>query len=168
MIIDVLGLGESLKEYRPSRNITVGVNDINKYYRTNYFVCVDKPNKFTEERLNNIVNHKGIMFTHLGEWTDYRDINLIELTTGRGIFTNIDDDKICYSNNSTLVACVIAYKLGAKVINLYGADFNTHNAFKDNSLEMVLKHFQLLNEEFKKRGVTLNVTKQSRLYEILK
>lgn len=168
MIIDVLGLGESLKDYRPSKNLTVGVNDINKYYRTNYFVVVDRITAFSPDRLNNIVNHKAELFTHLDEWSDLRSINLIELANGRGSLKDLDSDLICYSNNSTFVACVIAYKLGAKVINLYGADFNTHQNFKDSMLEQTLKDFYNLNLEFKKRGVDFNATKQSKLYQILK
>ena len=39
MKIDVLGLGESLKEYKPSKNKTIGVNDIFKHHKVDYLVC---------------------------------------------------------------------------------------------------------------------------------
>ena len=65
MKVDILGLGESLKEYSPSDNITIGVNDIFKFHPVDYLVCVDNPQRFSAERFNTIINsnHKKF-YTH--------------------------------------------------------------------------------------------------------
>lgn len=167
MIFDVLGLGESLKEFQLSENLTIGVNDIAKYHHTDYFVCVDRPRKFTETRLKNIINNRGEMFTHLEEWLSYRDCNIIELTNGRGLLDDLDSNLVCHSTSSTYVAVVIAYKLGATEMNIYGADFNTHKAFNGNMLESTLKDFKLLFDTLKNKGIKINVTKESKLNLIL-
>lgn len=168
MVIDVLGLGPSLERYKPSSNITIGVNDIYKYFRTNYFIVVDLPKKFTSERLRNIVNHKAILYTHLDCWKSYHNkVELIQLANGRGNLKELDSEKYCYSNNSTFVACILAYKLGAKEINLYGADFTNHKHIKDSVKIQAIQHFIDLSRELKERDVQLRVTKESSLSDYL-
>lgn len=168
MIVDVLGLGESINRYKPNKNITVGVNDIFKHFRTNYFVCVDLPKKFTSERLRNIIDHKSTLYTHLDCWKVYHPkVEMIQLANGRGNLKELDSEKYCYSNNSTFVATVLAYKLGAKRINLYGVDFSNHNHIKDNVKIQAIQHFLDLSRELEERGVSLCVTKESSLSDYL-
>jgi len=168
MTINVLGLGRTVSQYQPNETeISIGVNDINKFFETDYFVCVDKPQRFSAERLGRIINHDSKMFTHLKEWEKYRGINLIELANGRGNLKQLDSDLFAFSHNSTFVAVVLAYKLGADKIKLYGVDFNNHPAIKDLLLESSLKDFKSLNTELLKRGVELQTTKESRLSEFL-
>jgi len=166
----VLGLGESLKEYSPNENITTfGVNDIFKYYPVDYLVCVDRIHKFTARRFEAISKstHKKF-YTHLDEWKGHvNNVQLINLTGSRGCIKGIEGNNICYSNNSTFVAVVIAYKHGAKKISIYGADFNTHPNFKDAKGEAALQDFKRLFYYLKSKGVIINVAKGSRLNEVL-
>lgn len=170
MKMDVLGLGESVLSYVNTGNQTVGVNDINKYYPVDYLVVVDLPRRFTGNRLATI--KKSIpkkFFTYLEEWRgivfNYEKINL---APGRGFLNHLHDkDLVCHSNNSTFVACVMAYKLGAKEIYLYGADFNTHPNFTDDPLKRTLKDFKALYDKLLKVGVKMYVTKESRLSEFI-
>jgi len=164
MEIDVLGLGESIKEFKPNGNITIGVNDIAKYFKTDYLVVVDKPERFTKKRLETIVNHRCKMFTHLKEWLPYRKVNLIQLAYGRGSLNDIETERYCYSNNSTYVAVVLAYKLGATKINIFGADFNSHPTL---NTQTVLIDFKRLFDYLKGKGIEITVTKQSRLNEVI-
>lgn len=169
MKIDVLGLGESLKEYKPSKNKTIGVNDIFKHYKTNYLVCVDKPSRFSKDRLKTIIESDVDKFyTHLNEWSRLKvKTQIIKLNGARGSLKGIEKDEVCYSNNSTFVAVVIAYKMGAKQINIYGADFNTHPNFKNELLETALDDFERLFDYLKSKDVEINVSKDSRLNEVI-
>jgi len=125
MIISVLGLGESVNEFINNGSTTIGVNDIWKHHKADYVVCVDRINAFTVNRLSTILKSKPKKFlTHLEEWKRIMPtFELIELSKGRGNLNDIDNT-FAYSNNSVFVAVVLAYKLGATEINIYGADFN--------------------------------------------
>ena len=164
MTFDVLGLGESIKEFTPKGNITIGVNDVAKHFSTDYLVVVDKPEKFTKERLQTIVDHRCTMYTHLKEWLPYRKVKIIELSFGRGNLNDIETERFCYSNNSTFVAVVLAYKLGATKINIFGADFNNH---PNLDTKTVLIDFKKLFDYLKSKGITINVTKSSALNQIV-
>ena len=168
MRFDVLGLGESLNNYTPTGNKTIGVNDIWSRVKTGHVVCVDLPNRFTPERLKTIINSNCEFYTPLIEWEGLRQINKIALVNARGSLKELDSqDKVCYSNNSAFVACVMAWKLGAKELYLYGVDFNTHPNFKDESFIRVINDFKNLYSEFQKRGVEIYVTKESVLSEFI-
>jgi len=169
MKIDVLGLGESLKEFKPSDNKTIGVNDIFKHHSVDYLVCVDKPGRFTKERLNTILNSDVKKFyTHLNEWSRLKiKVQIIKLNGVRGSLNGIEEDVFCYSNNSTFVAVVLAYKMKAKQINIYGADFNTHPNFKDSLLDTALKDFKQLFDYLKEQDVEINVANGSKLKELI-
>lgn len=173
MKFDVLGLGESISRYVHTGNQTIGVNDIWKYHKTDYVVCVDLPEKFTEERLNTILESDTAAFiTQLNEWMPYFHQCLIrfwkiDFAPGRGSLEKLDSDLICYSNNSTYIACIMAWKLGAKELYLYGVDFKTHKNFKDASLERALKDFKQLYQALTRRGVKMYVTAESRLSEFI-
>ena len=168
MIANILGLGESIKHYKPKVNeIAIGVNDVYKHFNVDYFVCVDKPHKFEDERLMAIIDNPAPLYTHLTDWWKLRNnINLIELSTGRGILKELESEKFCHSNNSTYIAVILAYKLGATEINLYGVDFNNHKHIKDNVLEQAVSHFKLLFLALKSKGIKINITNESKLYEI--
>ena len=168
MIVNILGLGESIKHYKPKANeIAIGVNDVYKHFNVDYFVCVDKPHKFEDERLMAIIDNPAPLYTHLPDWWKLRNnINLIELSTGRGILKELDSEKFCHSNNSTYIAVILAYKLGATEINLFGVDFNSHKHIKDNVLKVAINDFKLLFLALKSKGIKINITKESKLYEI--
>jgi len=91
---------------------------------------------------------------------------LIELSKGRGNLNDIDNT-FAYSNNSVFVAVVLAYKLGATEINIYGADFNTHAAFNGNMLLATLDDFKKLFDFLKEKGIKITVSKGSKLNQIL-
>lgn len=157
-LIHVLGMGESLKEYKPDGCTTIGVNDIHGKIKTDFVVCVDVPTAFNSERLATLkqTNCEGF-YSQLDEWAFLPNFNKIEFNRGRGFVSEIDNNKFCYSNNSTYVAVILAFKMGAKCIVLHGADFQTHAHFKGNSKDKVLTDFKELNKALKARGVTLHV-----------
>ena len=166
MTIEVLGLGESLSEYQPNGNITIGVNDIHSRIKTNYVVCVDTFEPFTKERLNTILNTKCCGFyTHLPCWKSVENYTEIKLHR----LAEIDSELFRYSNNSPFVACVLAYKLGATRIVLWGVDMNTHHALsKPNSFERAVKDYVKLKSDLLDRGCELVIGSEiSALHKIL-
>lgn len=170
MEIDVIGCGESALKYTNTGNLTVGVNDCNKIYPVDYLVCVDLPKSFQKERLRTILNSRPKkFFSQLQEWHSLiLNFQKIKFSIGSGVLSDFDNkETVCYSNNSTFVAVVIAYKLGAKEINLYGADFNTHPNFIDNNLKKTMKDFKSLNNLLFLKGCKLRVTKESSLSTII-
>lgn len=165
MKIDVLGLGDSFKEFTPSKNITIGVNDIYKTYKVDYLILVDKPERFTKDRLKTIIESTPLKFySHINDWERLvPNFCKINLAKGRGNIEHIETQDLCYSNNSTYVAVVLAYKIGAKEINLFGIDFNNHKFIKDSILETTKKDFKQLINYLKSKGVKVNISKGSSL-----
>jgi hypothetical protein len=170
MIIDVLGLGESIKNYNPSGNITIGVNDIFKYHKVDHLLVMDKPERFERERLKTIMLSTPKKFysncrEENGTYTWQNLVNnFIPITPekGRGNVKTLDSDRYSISSNSTFTAVVLAYKLGAKQINCYGLDFNTHpHLSSDRSLETIIEHFTKLRDELSKRYITVFVSSQN-------
>lgn len=159
MTIHVLGLGDSLEHYKPDNNITIGVNDIHKFIKTDYVVCVDHLFAFSKDRLETILKTrcKGF-YSQIVDWgMVIPNFKLIEFNSGRGLLHELDNNKFCYSNNSPFVACILAYKLGAKNIVLHGVDLIDHPHIKGNSKEKALLDYKNLNKAFKSRGVNLFV-----------
>lgn len=170
MRIHVLGLGKSLEEYKPNAEISIGVNDIFSRIETDFIVCIDPPNRFTDQRIETINNSTPVkFFTNRNEWEHVKGYHLITLNPVRGSVKELRSDKICYSNNSPFVACVMAYKLGAKEIVLHGVDFVDHHALsKSEQFSRAMNDFKKLNDELKKYRVKLFVSsKYSTLSEFL-
>lgn len=171
MKYDVIACGESVLRYANTGNKTVGVNDCYRFYPVDYLVCVDKPSVFSVARLKIIKESTPKkFFTSLNDWENmipaYEKINLAS-GSGRVVELN-NPNRVCHSICSPFVACVMAYKLGAKEINLYGADFNTHHALsEDTKKKRVLKDFKALNEALLENGCILKVTKESLLSTII-
>jgi len=157
MKIDVLGLGETLNHYQNDGSTTIGVNDIQRYHSTDYVVCVDHTTVFNAERLQGIKNSKCIGFyTQLEDWNNLvQNVNIIEFNRGRGLIDGLDSDRFCYSNNSPYVACILAYKLGAKKIVLWGVDFNDHPHLNGSAREKSFRDYKELQKALNKRGVSI-------------
>lgn len=158
MKINVLGLGDTLKHYVNDGSICIGVNDIQRYHNTDYVVCVDSPDVFKPERLEGIKASKCIGFyTQLEDWTKLvQNINIIEFNRGRGLVEEIDTNRFCYSNNSPYVACVLAYKLGATEIVLWGVDFNDHPHLNGSARDKSFRDYKELQKALNKRGVSIS------------
>lgn len=145
-IINVLGLGDSLKLFIPDGNITIGVNDIWSRVRADYIVCLDTRDRFVPDRLKVIDESKPIeFFSQLDDWKDRSDFKKIELQPD---FPNykcqINTAKLPKSLCSPFVATAIAYKLGANEIHLYGVDLINHPHLGPDSCEQIKLHFKNL------------------------
>ena len=159
MIIDILGLGESISQYTPSNNISFGVNDINRFHEVDYLVCLDKPDKFPKDRRKYIENNTAKYFyTHFSEWGHVYNFRKIEL---QQFYPNsccdLDQDAIPKSCYSPFVAICLAYKMfKPNEIHLYGVDMNNHvnlNSQKDK----IIRHTRNLKTALKAHNCSLAV-----------
>lgn len=141
MTIAVLGTGESIKDYKGE--LAIGVHDVWRYVQTQYVICTDSPKRFTIDRRTIINECRPIkLFSHLQSWSDHPCFEKVTLHSPRGK-ANYKAEGLSYGIMSVLPAMVLAYKLGATQINLYGIDLVNHKSFKDvDRMEKCIKHLQ--------------------------
>ena len=169
-LINVLATGPSLNRYRESSDTTIGVNKIVLTHKVDHLVCIDVAAGFPEFVLKKFrIGNYQKFYTHLyDEWKGIipREIVKIDLLNRSSV--DLDTDKYSYSISSPFVAVILAYKLGANIIDLYGADYNDHPSFKSpDTLKRIKTDFKLLQRELLKKGVSIRVTKESCLSEFL-
>lgn len=145
MMVHVIGLGPSAKQFKPDGNITIGVNDVKG---CDYQVCVDRPSAFNHMRYFTIRHLKvKQFFTHLDDWNfldSFKKIELKNINAHNGRWNEF----IPSSNNSPFVACGIANHIfGAKEIRLWGVDFTDHPNIKDEMREQAVRDYALLNKK---------------------
>lgn len=157
--IFVLGLGETLKFFKDFDKPKIGVNDIWAKVKTEMVVCIDRPEKFTASRLQIIKScSPQIFYSYLDTWRQFKNESYYWKAPIKGIEKNevFKEGVIYHSLHSPFVACNIAYLLGAKNIVMYGVDFLSHSKLKGASaISKIVSDFAWLNENFKKRGVSL-------------
>lgn len=158
MTIHVIGKGESKEFFKHDGNITIGVNDVNKWIKTDHIVVVDPMDAYKEEH-ETFRNSNAMFWSQLEDNRNYvKNFTLIELARGRGVLDEFDSDRFVYSITSPFVAVHLAYKLGAKNIVMWGVDFNTHPNFDTDSLRnRALKDFGNLRKKLNERGVNFYV-----------
>lgn len=166
----VLGTGPSLSAWRPDGRVVFGVNDVGRYHRVDYLICIDKPAVFTAERREVIIKTECREFiTQNPEWLSLRDsVRLIRIKW-RGQIKKLDAPEFIYSNNSPFSAAVLAYKMGFKDITLFGVDFGGHPVLSmPFKLKRAMMDFEALYQAFRRRGVRLRVCPgASRLREVI-
>jgi hypothetical protein len=165
MTIHVIGKGESKEFFKHDGNITIGVNDVNKWIKTDHIVVVDPMDAYKEQ-------HETYRSSNAMFWSQNEDnknyvknFTLIELARGRGVLDEFDSDRFVYSITSPFVAVHLAYKLGAKNIVMWGVDFNTHPNFDTDSLRnRALKDFGNLRKKLNERGVNFYVGNEMSMF----
>lgn len=158
MTIHVIGKGESKEFFKHDGNITIGVNDVNKWIKTDHIVVVDPMDAYKEGH-ETYRNSNAMFWSQLEDNRNYvKNFTLIELARGRGVLDEFDSDRFVYSITSPFVAVHLAYKLGAKNIVMWGVDFNTHPNFDTDSLRnRALKDFGNLRKKLNERDVNFYV-----------
>ena len=160
-IVNILGLGQSLKEYKPNGGITIGVNDITTFVDIDYLVIQDKPHAFSFNRYQQIIDNppKKYVFSYQTEWQqDFaKEDNNIFLHLPQKITTGLD---------STYLAVKIArIYFNASQINLYGVDFTNHPQHS-KILPKILKQYEQIAEVLSDLNIKLCCTNTSALKDI--
>lgn len=170
MKIFVLGLGPSIRAFRPTGHITVGVNDIARHVTPDILVTADPPGRFTPERRHIIATTESrVLVSMFREWYGIHPrFRLIQSAKGRGILDDLDSPRWVFSNHSTFVAIVMAYKLGATEIETFGMDFSGHPALsKPHMIKTAITDLVNLRRALAARGVTLRACSESPMAEHL-
>jgi len=130
--IEVLGLGPTLRYYKPDKNnTTVGVNDIFAFHRVDNLLVLDSKDSFTPERFHIIVNSTPRRFySSLLEWEIMPFFSHIQKAPKPGDLSYLDTDLLPFHVDSSFSAACLAYKLGAKRIIMHGVDLKDHPDLK--------------------------------------
>jgi hypothetical protein len=163
MTIHVIGKGESKEFFKHDGNVTIGVNDVNRWIETDHIVMVDPVH---ESMRNVLITTSAKFWSQLESNSIYvKHFNKIDLARGRGVLDEFDSDRFVYSITSPFVAVHLAYKLGAKNIVMWGVDFNTHPNFDTDSLRnRALKDFGNLRKKLNERGVNFYVGNEMSMF----
>jgi len=128
MEASILGLGPSLKDYKPNGRITFGVNDIFRFYPVDHLIVQNYPRQFDAERLEVINNSRPkVLHTSLKDWDNHPCYREMDMLGPRGGL-DFDSTSIAYSFFSPFCAMDMAVKMGAKNITVYGVDLIGHHA----------------------------------------
>jgi len=169
MIINVIGLGDTAKEFNPDGNLTLCVNDTNRL--CDYRVIVDRFSAFSKGRqfalMYNLVERtsKGV-FSQLPEWDILKDKNFTHINLKAiHAHNNRWNEFIPSSNNSPFVACGVAYKyFNATEIRLWGVDMLDHPHLNGAMREQSVKDFKLLQKILNEKGRRIIPHEKSYLY----
>ena len=148
MRIAILGMGDSLKEYHPDEyDFAIGVNDIWRYVKTKYVVCLDHRKVFTADRISVIDDCKPVAFySQIVNWDTRPDFVKIDLLPGYpDNFCQLETKAFHKSFCSPFVACQIAYKYHkADEIHLFGVDMVNHPHLDIELCDKIKIHFKNL------------------------
>lgn len=155
----MLGLGCSIGEFTPDEFIlSVGVNDIWRYHRSEILVVLDHAKGFKPDRLRVINESKPEAFySQIVAWDHRPEFKQITIIPG---YPNgaIDVSKGIYKSFcSPYVAVQIAWRYYfADEIHLFGVDMTDHPNL-GSLIPDIKKHFQHLKNALKDKGVEMIV-----------
>lgn len=157
--IVVCGCGVSAPELGdPTHFITIGVNDIQRLYSTNYLVVVNDKASFDSkgpDRWYWIENAKApYTFTHI-KGLKIRAESKVLIQLGKYGGCDLDKPAVDYSNNSPYIGVIIAAHLGATHIGLIGVDFLENHFFAKTGEHVLNKRVNSINDEYKKLHAAL-------------
>jgi hypothetical protein len=160
-IIAILGLGPSLKLFRSvDFDLTIGVNDIWRYYKTDAVVCLDNFNAFTADRLRVIRScTPEYFYSQKVLWDTMKGFRKIELLPGYpDSFVQFETKALHKSYCSPFVAAQIAYKdFRASEIHLFGVDLISHPHLDKALCAKIKIHFRNLSKALKDKSCELIV-----------
>lgn len=152
----VLGCGPSAKEIQGKQVdlVSIGVNDIAKYFRPDYLVVVNEQRSFNGRWPNVKDNGAKAVFTHL----PYKRLpleNTVKINLGRKNGTISVETGVDYSVDSPYMAILIASFMGAREIGLIGVDFTDPNHNLHKRYGDIVKQYNVLYRDLNKRGIKL-------------
>jgi hypothetical protein len=159
--VAVLGLGTSLSEFNPSEfDLSIGVNDIWRYVKSDVVICLDKRTIFSYERLKVIDScTPKAFYSQIVNWDTRPDFVKINFIPGYpDNFVQLETRELHKSYCSPFVACQIAYKYyGATEIYLFGVDLTNHPHLDKVICDKIKVHFRNLKKALEEKGCKLIV-----------
>jgi hypothetical protein len=158
--IAVLGLGPSLNSYTSDYDLSIGVNDIWRFIKTDVVVCLDNPSAFKPDRLKAINECTPMAFySQMVVWDTRKDFVKLNLLDGYpDNLVQFDTPALHKSYCSPFVACQIAYKYYfADEIHLFGVDLTSHPHLDKLLCAKIITHFRNLKTALTQKGCDLIV-----------
>jgi hypothetical protein len=155
MIAHVLGLAESVRDFKPDGNVTIGCNDIYRYFETDYLFVVSA---LSPARANFVENARPKkLFSTMSRWSAHPCYEYIahKMTPWKENRPNTLGEWIYYSNNTPFIQASWAFNQGFKEIVLWGCDFTDHPLLKDDAIIKTYFDFQGLKKAMKEKGVSM-------------
>lgn len=167
--IYVLGTGPGIENFN-NNSVCIGVNDIWKYYKTNYLLLLDRPDTFTIDRIEIIKNSEPVtFFSNLYEWSflpKYKHITVNESGGDLSTLNREDFELFPRHVDSTFTAVCIAYRLGYRNIILHGVHLKDHPILK-SSWPLIKDCYSKLFVQLKNYHCSISVNDNSPLLEVL-
>lgn len=151
----IVGCGPSAWNFRPGRDYDkiIGVNDASRWCNCDELVVVNSQSTFPEERWQFIRDFKGTIHTHLSE-EELPVKTSTKFLLGEKHRCCLDCPEVDYSFDSPYIAILIAYRQGAKEIDLIGVDFINHPHL-EKRISHIQRDYNKLNESLRGKGVVL-------------
>lgn len=168
MTINILGCGESTKQYH-GHGMSIGVNDCLKHgHKPNLLGIWNHRNKFTPDRVSTIIKTNPIkLYTDTDSWDKYfPDIVKVKLRSWDG-HVRKEPDRLAHAHTSPFIAMSLAYNLGATKIVLWGADFITHGTWSKSNPQMSieLRQYRQFTDALRREGVRVYLGAHGSLLE---
>ena len=171
--IIVCGCGASLNLLEhPERDITIGVNDIERRFTPDYLVVVNPRSQFSNDRFACVERSTArVLFSQVPN-LGVQHPNVVTFRLGQYGGTDFSDrNSLPYTQNSPYVALCLAAHMGASRIGLIGVDFTDNHFFGPtgthpliSQLSVIDDQYRCLGEALHRRGIeVLNLSPISRL-----
>jgi hypothetical protein len=154
--VDIIGLGSSWKLYRNEGNTSIGVNDTWKNVQSDYMVIVDQPELWPEkDRYAAIIAARPKAFFSNREGWKGLIHNYVPIELHNNWYDYGNRKKILNSVNSTFVATVLAHRMGAREIRLWGVDFVGHPSLGGLTKDKAISDFVRLKQVLRSHNCAL-------------
>jgi len=154
--IAILGLGPSLKLYNPQEyEMSVGVNDIWNYHKSEAVICLDRKSAFNAARYLTIETCRpNAFYSQIVNWDfipGFVKIDLLPNYSETVIDLNLQ--KFHKSYCSPFVAVQVAFRYyKATYIHLFGVDLVSHPHLDQRMCGRIKHHFTLLAKALRENG----------------
>ena len=146
----VCGCGDSLLQLQPPVSvITIGVNDVGRYFDPTYLVVVNSQRQFARDRFEYIRNSRAqAIFTQFDNLAVPEE-RRVRVRLGQYGGTDLSrDDTLHYTQNSPYVAVCLAMHMGARRIGLLGVDFGTGSVYGGPAAHPLAARVERINAEY--------------------
>lgn len=153
MVCHVLGLGESIHDFKEYEGYRIGVNDIYRYTYCDRVIVVNSFAKLKERGAYiDLCRPVDGLWTHMGIYSTHPCYRKLKIQHWNGVFS---DKKVFSGKSSPFIALTMAVTMGFKEIVLWGVDFKTHSVIKDKTKLVELNNFEQYCTSAKKIGVSI-------------
>jgi len=147
----VCGCGTSLTTLtEPRRVVTIGVNDVGRYFDPDYLLVVNHRSQFKGDRFRYVEESRArAVFSQLDLRIPHP--NQVRFRLGKRGGTDFSNPALLhFTRNSPYVAVCLAIHMGAKRIGLIGVDFTADHFFGPTGVHPLQRELPQIEEEYRR------------------